>query len=294
MIYDCFTFFNELDLLEIRLNVLNNVVDKFVLVEATKTHQGNEKSLIYNENKQRFSAFSDKIIHVIVDKFPDTESDLAWTLERYQRNMIAEGLKNCKAEDIILISDIDEIPDPVKINRYKDKKGIKIFLQHMFYYFLNCKNATLKENFRWPGTVMVRFDEFVSPQYYRDLSIAVTGFYSPRLIIRWYVKFNFYRRILVRGKRVIFVEDGGWHFSYLGGVQAIIKKLEAFAHTEYNTSQYKNAASIEDAINKGKDIFGRDFQYKFVPLDNTYPDYIKDNSSKFEHLIKSLDHVVQK
>jgi beta-1,4-mannosyl-glycoprotein beta-1,4-N-acetylglucosaminyltransferase len=134
---------------------------------------------------------------------------------------------------------------------------------------------------------MVRYDEFISPQFYRDLSIAVTGFYSPRFIIRMYVKFNFYRRVLVQGKKVIFVEDGGWHFSYLGGVQAIIKKLEAFAHTEYNTSEYKNAASIEAAINSGKDIFGRDFQYKFVPLDNSYPEYIVVNKSKFEHLIKS-------
>jgi len=286
MIYDCFTFFNELDLLEIRLNVLNDVVDKFVLVEATKTHQGNEKKLIYNENKHRFSAFTDKIIHVVVDKFPEADAQLAWTLERYQRNMILEGLKNCEAEDVILISDIDEIPDPSKIVSNKDKKGVKIFLQQMFYYFLNCKNATLKENFRWPGTIMVRFDELISPQYYRDMSIAVTGFYSPRFVIRLFVKLKFYWTVLVRGKKVIFVEDGGWHFSYLGGVEAIIKKLEAFAHTEYNTMQCKNAERIEDAIKNGKDIFGRDFQYKFIRLDNSFPEYVIKNSIKFEHLIK--------
>lgn len=287
MIYDCFTFFNELDLLEIRLNILNDVVDKFVLVEATKTHQGNEKSLFYAENIERFEKFSNKIIHVVVNEFPPQGDDKAWTFERHQRNMITEGLKGCMPEDIILISDIDEIPNPVKISAYKNQKGIKLFLQQMFYYFLNCKNATLKENFRWPGTVMVSYSEFISPQYYRDLSIAVTGFYNPRFLIRIYVKLIFFYKVNLHGKKVIFVDNGGWHFSYLGGVQAIIKKLEAFAHTEYNTEQFKDAKSIEQAINNGQDIFGRDFIYKFVLIDDSYPDYIVSNKTKFEHLIKN-------
>ena len=137
MIYDCFTFFNELDLLEIRLNTLNAVVDKFVLVEATLTHQGKPKPLYFDENKAKFESFSDKIIHIIVDKYPENTNDDAWIYERYQRNMIKEGLTNCKPDDVIIVSDIDEIPNPSKITEYKNKKGIKVFKQKMYYYFLN-------------------------------------------------------------------------------------------------------------------------------------------------------------
>jgi beta-1,4-mannosyl-glycoprotein beta-1,4-N-acetylglucosaminyltransferase len=90
MIYDCFTFFNELDILEIRLNILKNVVDKFVLVEATRTHQGKEKPLYFSENKARYKEFEDKIIHIVIDEYPPYEGKSAWVLERYQRDMIAK------------------------------------------------------------------------------------------------------------------------------------------------------------------------------------------------------------
>src|ERR1035438_146655 len=142
MIYDCFTFFNELDLLEIRLNILDKTVDKFVLVEATKTHQGKEKPLHFSENKKRFEKFLPKIIHVIVDDYPEYEGKSAWILEQHQRNMIQTGLNNCKPDDIILISDVDEIPNSDKILEYKNKSGIKIFRQRMFYYYINCSNAS--------------------------------------------------------------------------------------------------------------------------------------------------------
>ncbi|MFZ2310324.1 MAG: N-acetylglucosaminyltransferase, partial [Patescibacteria group bacterium] len=135
MIYDCFTFFNELDLLEIRLNILDGVVDKFVLVEATKTFSNIDKPLYFNENKERFKKFEDKIIHIIVDDYPVFET--AWTYDWHQRNCIARGLVNCKLDDVILVSDLDEIPDPSKIIEYKDYPGVKVFKQRMFYYFLN-------------------------------------------------------------------------------------------------------------------------------------------------------------
>src|SRR4051812_5983866 len=100
MIYDCFTFFNELDLLEIRLNELDPVVDKFVLVEATKTHQGKEKPLYFTMNKSRYEKFLPKIIHVVVDTYPDYEGQSAWLLEHHQRNMIMKGLEGCSPADV--------------------------------------------------------------------------------------------------------------------------------------------------------------------------------------------------
>src|SRR5579863_8430750 len=108
MIYDCFTFFNELELLELRLNELAGVVDRFVIVEATKTHSGKPKPLHYRDNQARISRFHSQIIHVIVDDMP--VSDDAWTLENFQRNCIVRGLTGCRPDDFILISDLDELP----------------------------------------------------------------------------------------------------------------------------------------------------------------------------------------
>lgn len=286
MIYDCFTFFNELDLLEIRLNILDKYVDKFVLVEATKTHQGKDKPLYFSENKNRFSKFQDKIIHVVVREYPVQQSD-SWVFERHQRNMISEGLKTCRPDDVILVSDVDEIPNPEKITEYKSKPGIKIFLQKMYYYYMNCVNTSMKENFRWPGTVMCNYADMNSPQHLRNLSIAVTGFYSPRFLIRLYVKLRFYLKVKPRGTKIFLVDHGGWHFSYLGGTAAIIKKIEAFAHAEYNNEHFKNPENIEAAIHEGRDIFGRNFIYRFVPVDESFPKFIRENREQFRHLIKS-------
>lgn len=120
MLYDCFTFFNELDLLEIRLNILNDSVDKFVIVEATRTQNNKEKCLYFEENKARFAKFEDKIIHVVVKEFPQKLEQ--WTIENYQRNEIMRGLVNCKDDDVIIISDLDEIPNPKYIKKYKNTK----------------------------------------------------------------------------------------------------------------------------------------------------------------------------
>lgn len=285
MIYDCFTFFNELDLLEIRLNTLNSIVDKFVLVEATLTHQGKPKPLYFEENKAKFESFSHKIIHVIVDKYPENTNNDAWIFERYQRNMIKEGLKNCKPDDVVIVSDIDEIPNPSKIIEYKDIKGIKVFKQKMYYYFLNCMNATNK-NYEWYGPIMINYFDFTNVQDLREISIKMMGYYlrkfpyNARII--WWKFFN----LDIKGKKVVAISNGGWHFSYLGGVEKILKKLEAFAHTEYNKSDYKDPKKIEEAINNGQDIFGRGFKYEYTKVDSTYPEYIVNNMTKYAHLIK--------
>ncbi len=215
MIYDCFTFFNELDLLEIRLNILDDYVDKFVLVEATKTHQGKEKPLYFLENKSRYAKFLDKIIHVVVKDYPEYDGKSPWVLEHHQRDMILQGLKGCKPEDVILISDLDEIPTPAKILEYKDKKGIKIFRQKMYYYFLNCVNSSQNENYRWNGSMMVNYKDIGSPQYLRYIGIIVFGLYHDKLIYRLYARFRKLFLFDIKGMNTVFISEGGWHFSYL-------------------------------------------------------------------------------
>jgi len=287
MVYDCFTFFNELDLLEIRMNALNEVVDKFVISEATFTHQGKPKPLHYEQNKQRYAAFHHKIIHIVVDNPPPNKDGSAWVFEKYQRQMLAKGLEQCKPDDVIMISDLDEIPNPDKINTYKGVRGIKIFRQKMYYYFINCINASNSGNYRWNGTIMVFYKDMESPQALRNIITDYIGITSnERWVLRLYCRVRFFFKSFFKWKKITLIEDGGWHFSYLGGVEMIIKKVEAFAHAEYNNDTYKNAAAIEDAINNGKDIFGRSFNYKFVPIDESFPKYIVEHIADYKKLVK--------
>jgi beta-1,4-mannosyl-glycoprotein beta-1,4-N-acetylglucosaminyltransferase len=285
MVYDCFTFFNELDLLEIRLNVLKNVADKFVLVEATKNFQGKEKPLFYSENKERFAAFADRIIHVIVDQYPDNPTHSAWIMEYHQRNSIRDGLKNALPDDTIIISDIDEIPEPGVLSKNLKNNKITILRQRMFYYYFNCINAT--DKYAWNGPVIVPMKNLGQPQDLREMSMQMMALFNPDFKRRYYYRLRKFLGIDHKGRKVKFIENGGWHFSYLGGVKKIIQKLEAFAHSEYNKPEYKDPEKIEQAIHNGEDIFGRGFKYRFVNLDHTFPDYILKNKEKFSEYIFS-------
>lgn len=287
MIFDCFIFFNEFELLEIRLNELNGVVDKFVLVEATKTHQGKDKPLYFKENKKQFANLLHKIIHVVVSDYPRTNNALQ--LEYHQRNSISLGLRDCSPGDQIIISDVDEIPRPAKIVEARELPGIKIFEQQMFYYFLNGMNVSNiggGKQFKWFGPVMADFKYFKTPQRWRDFSVNLMGMYHPNPLYQVYGHL-YYKAIKIFYRTPFHVmKDGGWHFSYLGGVSKIIEKLESFHHTEYNADEYKNPDKIEKAIQNGKDIFGRKFEYRFAELDSTFPQYILENRKKFNNLIK--------
>jgi beta-1,4-mannosyl-glycoprotein beta-1,4-N-acetylglucosaminyltransferase len=130
MTYDSFVFFNELDLLEIRLAELSPVVDRFVIVESTRTFTGAEKPLWFWENRSSFAEFAERIVHVVVDDMPDGVD--AWARERHQRNCIARGLQSCSDSDYILISDVDEIPRSELVHGRND---LASFVQGMNYYF---------------------------------------------------------------------------------------------------------------------------------------------------------------
>lgn len=248
-IYDCFTFFNELELLELRLNELNNIVDYFVLVESTKTFTGKDKELYYDKNSWLFEKFKPKIIHIIVQDMPETSDP--WTREYFQRNAILRGLGNCSPDDLILISDVDEIPNKNQIKGNISEKPMA-FDQNCYFYFLNCLS-----NEEWYGTVMVKYRHLTSPQDLRN-------------------KKNKLRKI----------KSGGWHFSYLGGVEKIKAKIESFAHSEFNTEKYKNEEKLLQHLREGSDLFDRQgIRYKFVDIDKSYPDYLLENINKFSALI---------
>ncbi|MHB1696717.1 MAG: hypothetical protein ACYCSQ_01205 [bacterium] len=311
-VYDCFPFFNEFELLEIRLNELNQVVDKFVLVEATKTHQGKEKPLFYDKNKDSFKKFRDKIIHIVVD-FPNddildifniiyslnedltpaqkiTESmtlmalssfsnyflkiitsqnraeRLAWKREHYQRNMIMSSL-SCNSDDVIIISDMDEIPKADKILAYKDKPGIKIFKQRLYYFYLNYENRiNINANCNgasaiWNGSIMTHYKNMTTPQALRVL--INTPYPLP-------TQFN----------SINFIENGGWHFSSIGGMARFKNKIESFSHIE----NYNKSEEIYEYQKKGI-LYYNGTQLVCVPIDDSFPMYIRNNLDKFSHLI---------
>ena len=273
MVYDCFPFFNELDILEIRLNELYDVVDKFVLIEADRTHQNKPKPFVFEENKERFAKFSDKIIHIKVTKYPLfiplINPFSAWKIERYQRDYIKKALVDCQPEDIILISDLDEIPNSIVLKQLINKGISKIYglKMDMFIYFLNNKLI-------FDGGSNMDKEEAKSGIWH---STAVLPY---KLLKKSPSKI---RRIIMRTKRrgevYEIVPNAGWHFTYIGGVKKIVEKLEAFAHAEYNLQQYKDENHILELIKSGKDIFGRDLEFEIIEDKEFLPNYLKSPES---------------
>lgn len=279
MIYDCFPFFNELDLLEIRLNELAPVVDKFVLAEATRTHSNRSKPLYFAENKLRFKPFLDKIIHIVVDDFPPFDGN-RWVLENYQRNALQRGLNNCRADDVIILSDLDEIVRPEAILEYRDQPGVKIFRQRMFYYYLNCECYSQS----WTAAKMVNYRYLRSPQWLRDYPRSSRVRISPlrRFVYRWGDRI---RRVKI-GPDIV-IPDGGWHFSYLGGADAVLTKIQAFAHGEVDNESIANPEHIRRALEMSTDIYGRDdTKFDLVSLDSSFPRYVYSNPERFSNFTR--------
>lgn len=261
MIYDTFLFYNELELLDIRLHELDSVVDEFVLVEATVTHTNKPKPLYYQRNKHLFKKFHKKIIHIIVDDSPDVY--MPWIIERHQLSAVTRGLGKCKPDDTILYSCVDEIPKAEKILEWKDKPGDnKVFKHALSLYFLNC----VRENGDIEGTRMFRFKDL---KKFKDI---------------------YFTRYL---KSDINILDGGWHFSYMGGIKKIKQKLAAFAHQELNNDKYNTPEGITRAIIEGKDPFG--FGWKFKIKDISFlPQYVQKNRAKFEELLVDKSKIKKK
>lgn len=235
-IYDCFLYNGESKMLNFRLNELSSFVEKFVIVESTHTFKGDKKQLKFNCNN--FESFSDKIVYKVCDILPTTN---AWENEKNQRNFLKEGFRNINlmTNDYILISDVDEIPDTNVINEFakNQTKGAFTFHQHFFYYNTKCKNVN-----KWPGTVIIDVDTFLS-----------------RLNFNFEMIRNARHSLKLIGHNE--PNAGGWHFSYFGDVDYIIDKIKSFSHQEYNNERYTNPKIIQDLIESGKDLFFRENEH---------------------------------
>lgn len=269
MIYDCFAFFNELDLLEIRLNTLDPVVDRFVLVECRYTFTKKPKPLYFEENKQRFARFLPKIEHIILDRFPAIRWDRlrvphAWDCDNYQKEQLTKGLKKAKKGDVIIVSDVDEIPKPEMVKTYAGKPGIHVFEQYYCNYFLNTFSVTGPNDDPtwWRGSVMINFEDFKT--------IKRTRIYRGET-----------------GPHIHVLKDAGWHFSFLGGWSKVIHKLESFAHTEYDKDYFKDESRVKKIIEEGGDLFDSGSKFKAFPIDERLPEWVLKNASRYPELIRN-------
>ena len=260
-IYDCFQYFNEDHIVDLRFNILNDQVDYFVISESTKTHQGKEKKL--NFDIKNFRKFKDKIIYVVADyqKEKDFSNHIGGEslIEQHQRNNLELGIKKANENDLIILSDSDEIPDLKKINQIKKKTKFTAFSQLMFMYKLNLQN--LNES-NWIGSKICLKKDFPKPQKLRNMKFK---------------KYPFWRV----DKSNLQIINGGWHFSFLQTPENIAKKIKSYSHGEFNTEEITNEENINKKILNNKDIFGRGYKLKKIDIDKSFPDYIVSNK---EHL----------
>ena len=231
-IYDAFLFFNELELLEIRLEELSDVVDKFIICESAKTHSNNPKPLYFLENKDKFKKFEHKIVHCI---YEPAEFPHGWHIENQQRNCLKTANFTMEQGDIFLLSDADEImkADSVKYIRDNPSEFLKprTSIMQMSYNFINTIVTEPWHHAGWRGTVILPSDYF------------------------GYENLNFWR---LQKDNLDRYEDSGWHLSFLGGENRIKEKIEAYAHQEFNTKQYTDLQEIKKRISSGREPLGRD------------------------------------
>jgi beta-1,4-mannosyl-glycoprotein beta-1,4-N-acetylglucosaminyltransferase len=281
-IYDCFNFFNELDILEMRLNILYEYVDYFVIVESSVTHTGVPKEYFFEKNKERFFQFLDKIIYFKVEDTPHDFKNLPPTYDNtveliyefilkqtnrfnrdtqpdygrdfFQKECVRRPLINCDDDDIILISDADEIPNPEILSKLSEldlDNNIYSLNQTMYYYFLN----VFKES-TWYGTKLSKYKNI------KNLS------------------FN-----EIRGDESLSSKtpNGGWHFSFMGGEEMVKNKMLSYSAKDM-TNNYV-LSNISENIKNNIDPFFRG-KLITVEIDSTYPKYLRDNLKKYSKFIK--------
>ena len=280
-IYDAFNFFNELETLDIRLNVLNDYVDHFVIIESRLTHSGLPKELFYENNKHLFKKFENKIIHYVIENplesfedarerlnNPETENlekrilkdalhsdnipegGVPYLRDFYEKESVKKALVNLKDDDFCFVSDLDEIWNPEILIDYR-KNDIYKFRQAVYCYFLN--NRT---NQKWTGTIATKYKN---------------------------IKNNCLNHLrTTRKTKYIYVKNGGWHFTYQGGAERVKNKIESYSYYEINTSGTKD--NIKEKIESDVDIVGRKF--KFWIDEKNLPKYLRENKEKYKELFK--------
>jgi hypothetical protein len=258
-VFDCFTFFNELNLLELRLNELFDKVDFFVLAEAPVTFQGQPKPLVYAENKDRFAAFSRKIIHLVIEDMPAGENP--WEREHFQRNALRRGFTQATPEDVIIIADADEIVSRDTTDILRATQGFTQVNMPMYQYYMN-----LREQHGWNKVFA----------FTADLAAEIPDFNWVRTSQE-----EAFNRFAGRNRKLY---NAGWHFTYLGGPERIRQKLQAFSHTEAWFRHMATPGGIEAQIAAGYEV-GNFWNFaRYCEIDAGFPAYLRNNLQKFQNI----------
>jgi beta-1,4-mannosyl-glycoprotein beta-1,4-N-acetylglucosaminyltransferase len=293
-IFDCFMYFDEEIVLDVRLNTLDKFVDYFVIVESKFTHKGDKRKL--NFNHEKFSKFRDKIIYLIYEESSDKIETVdnkdgeainsgkyilnAALRENGQRNYIQNGLEEADDNDIILISDVDEIPNLSKINFNQFNQKIILFKQDMFYYKFNL----CIPNLRWTGTKACKKKDLVNPQWIRNIKDRKYPFFR----LDTYFSDTKYINIKI-------IENGGWHFSNIKNAEQIKYKLMSYLHHREFDLKPLTTKEIEKIINDKKAIYDLKLDKRVNKIGdgsklekfefNKLPTHIKENYNTYKEWI---------
>ena len=291
-VYDCFTFYNEFELLELRLKALWDVVDYFVLVEADKKHTNEPKPYYFWERQDEFKEFFPKIRHLPVEMTVPFKGVGDWSIENAQRDAIAYGLEDAAPDDLIMISDLDEIPAPDIFERMREDKifltlpyfppennskmcfllnspipaneylehGAVVLEQKFFYYYFDWVSKS-----PWRGTVLTKRKNLTTPQNLRNL------------------KDKFPR-----------ISEGGYHFSYMGGVDRVIDKMTSIvdgnAIVAQSGGKLIDRKYLENCLANGKDLYGRTWiaDTQLFPYDarNIRLPHVDEFLRKYPHFLR--------
>ena len=293
-IFDCFMFYDEEMLLDVRLNILNKYIDKFIIVESTFTHSGKKRELVFDI--KNFQKFKDKIIYHVVDKKPKGLEEVnvydtdhikenkvimnAVRFENGQRHAIGNLLKSADANDQIIISDLDEIPNLESVNFSQINSKIILFRQKMFYYKFNL----ILENMIWCGSKSCKMKNFLFPQWLREV--------KDKKYPLWRIDTIFSNK---KYNNVHFVENGGWHFTNIKTPEEIDKKLRSYMHhPEYDQSNIgpkeidkmiKERKPVYDLMANSSEVKDRsNTKLKVIDV-NELPLFIRQNQDKYNEWI---------
>ena len=293
-IFDCFMYFDEEVVLDLRLNTLNDYVDYFIIVESTFTHRGDKRKLRFNLEK--FKKFEKKIVYLVYDESPSNIEEVlsddnhdeksrkyilnAVYRENGQRDFLINGLQNADSEDLILVSDVDEIPNLENFNQRNIKNKIILFKQDMFYYKFNLKLP----NLIWTGTKACKKKILQSPQWLRNIKDR---------------KYPFYRLDTIFSKKkyinIEFINNGGWHFSNIKTASEIEHKLKSYLHhrefdenpmseNEINKIIENKQAIYDLKVDKRINKIGDGSKLENYSLDKL-PKFLQNNIEKFKDWI---------
>lgn len=282
-VYDVFTFFNELELLELRLEILDSVVDKFVLIECVETFSGNPKPLYYEENKHLFEKYHHKIIHHITydppKSFDDLRSrvidlnsddlmkqisiqaltsnnvpigELHWLKEFYQKENIRRALLGLEDDDLCFITDLDEIWNPELDYSFIENHKIYKLKQLAYSLYLNNRSSE-----PWAGTLLTKYKNIKNSCLNHLRTPSKTPYE--------------------------YIENGGWHFTFMGGADQIKLKIESYGHQEYNNEEIKQ--NVENNLKQNRDVLGRS-NFNFWIDESDLPKRLINNKQKYKKFFK--------